>query len=132
MGSYGQAALDAVKLVKERRANDPVDGWEKATISLFSKGTSSQVKSCPRHAFLGVCEDGLVKGIKPGKYTDSVDNKSYAVEAVKLLKTNPSLSSGTKADLWRRVMRRTGNPIDKTHNQQMDVILALFQNRFIA
>ena len=130
MGSYGQAAIDAVKLIKIGRATGPIDAWTKATISLFGKGTSAQ-KSCPRDAFLGLCDYGLVKNIKAGNYTDSIDNKTYAVEAVKLLKAKPSLGSGTKMDLWRRVMKAVGEPTNKIHNQQMDVVLALFNNRLI-
>ena len=34
-----------------------------------------------RGAFLGLCEEGLVKGIPAGKYSASKDNKQYAVRA---------------------------------------------------
>jgi hypothetical protein len=48
---------------------------------------SAQKKGCPRGAFLGLCEEGLVKGIPAGNYTTSKDNKAYAVRAAELLIT---------------------------------------------
>lgn len=128
MSSYGKAALYAVRLVKAGRANDPIDAWEKSTISQFGKGTSSQLKSCPRDAFLGLCEAGFVRGISPGTYTQSTSNKEYALAAARFLKAKPLSSTKPTMALWRRVMKSVGEPEGKTHNQQMDVVLTLFQN----
>ncbi len=55
----------------------------------------------------------------------------YAVKAANILKANPSLVSLGEVGLWKKVMKSLGEPIDKVHNQQMDVVLALFQNRLI-
>lgn len=53
-------------------------------------------KGCPRNAFLGLYEEGLVKGIPSGNYTRSKKNKEYAIKAVKILKGAPELSSNSK------------------------------------
>lgn len=37
--------------------------YEKAVEEVFPNSKSSQEKSCPKNAFLGLCEEGLVKGI---------------------------------------------------------------------
>lgn len=126
MGSYGKAALKAVKLHTSGKAKSPSDAWEKATIKMFGQGTSSQKKGCPRNAFLGLCEEGLVKGIPSGNYTMSKKNKEYAIKAVKILQGAPKLSSNSKT-LWNKVIKGG----QKVHNQQMDIVIALWNNNLI-
>ncbi|MED1724504.1 hypothetical protein P4V06_17235 [Brevibacillus parabrevis] len=82
----------AMKLVESQEASSPLEAWERASIHIFGAGTASQKKGCPKSAFLGLCEEGFVRGIEPGSYTTSVDNKAYALQAVEWLKKNPSLS----------------------------------------
>jgi len=131
MGAFGTAALTAHKLAKGRQPQDSSDAWDQATTSIWGGGTSSQVKSCPKNAFLGLCAAGMVKGVTSGKFTRSRKNMKYAVKAANILKANPSLVSLGEVGLWKKVMKSLGEPIDKVHNQQMDVVLALFQNRLI-
>ena len=128
---YGNSALLAMKLITSNQAQGPGDAWETGTTSVFGKGSSSQVKSCPRDAFLGLCEAGLVRGVTSGQYTRSTKNKAYAVKAAKMIKAQPSLSGKGEIDLWRKVMHALGESPAKTYNQQMDVVLTLFQNGFI-
>jgi len=131
MGQYEQAALKAVQLFNAGRAVDPVDAWHQATVSIFGRGTWSQEKSCPRDAFLGLCTDGHVKGVRPGNYTESVANKSYAVAAAQLLKSNPGLTTMGTTGLWKRVLKRLNATTSKAHNGQMNVVLALFRNKLL-
>jgi len=131
MGKYGQAAVDAVVLLKNGKTTDPEDAWQKVTIVIFGRGTSSQIKSCPKDAFLGLCDAGLIKGVSPQGNTTSVDNKAYAVTGAQLLQTNPGLSSLGATHLWSRVMRQLTKPITKIHNQQMDVVKTLFDQGLI-
>ena len=63
------------------RQNDGRAQWRRS----IPTSVSAQKKGCPRGAFLGLCEDGLVKGIPAGNYTVSKDNKAYAVRAAELL-----------------------------------------------
>jgi len=66
----------------------------------------------------------VLQVIKPGKYTKSIDNKRYAKDALALLRENDSCSKGPFI-LWTRVM----GGVDKSHNSQMDVVIALWEAR---
>ena len=120
---YGQAAIKATNMQHNGEYNSPRAAWGKAVEVVFPDSPSSQDKGCPRCAYLGLCEDGLVKGVPRGNYTNSEDNKRYAVNAVSELRKNPNLTS---EELWERVA-----PKGKTENSQMDVVLALWKNNLI-
>jgi len=54
--------------------------------------------------------------------TESVKNKQYAVDAVRLLRLDPALA-GDKMLLWQRVLgKRT-----IVHNDQMDMVTSLWE-----
>jgi hypothetical protein len=126
MGKYGLAAVNAIKLIESKEADSPVKAWQLVTIDIFGKGTHAQKKGCPKGAFLGLCEDGLVRGVLPGNYTKSLKNKAYAIKAVELLKDNPSLMADIN-ELWAFVMEGE----DKSHNSQMDVVVSLWKNALL-
>lgn len=42
MGKYGSAAIKAVSYIVEGYASNPVEAWNRATIEIFGKDTSSQ------------------------------------------------------------------------------------------
>ena len=119
---YGEAALIAAR---DSAGSSPVKRWQSAVERVYPTSVSAQKKGCPRGAFLGLCEDGLVKGIPAGQYTTSKDNKAYAVQAAALL------TEGTRkwsiSELWRAV---SPDP-EKAHNSQMDIVLALWKNGLI-
>ena len=103
----------------------PVARWESAMEKLYPTSPSARKKGGPRGAFLGLCEEGLIKGIPAGHYTASPDNKAYAVSAVALLaeeKQSWSISS---------LRRAVTNDPEKTHNGEMDIVLALWKNGLI-
>lgn len=131
MGKYGQAAVKAVSLVNGGPRLDPIRAWNRATSVLFGSGSTSQKKSCPRDAFLGLCQAGLVRGVPAGQYTRSQDNAGYAVAAARLLHQNASLANLSCPQLWARVLQHVGMRGSKTHNGQMDVVLSLFQNSLL-
>jgi hypothetical protein len=121
MSEYGKAAVMAVRYCQSGKADDPKAAWVAAVLVVFPTSESQRNKGCPRGAFLGLCEEGLIEGIPPGKYTRSKLNKHYAVRAVRLIRANPALAGDAKK-LWRRVVnRKTFRP-----NGQMDVALALW------
>ena len=123
MGKYGEVAIKATKLSK---SNNPKSAWEEAFCQKFGKETSSQCKGCPRCTFLGLCEEGKIKGVCRGNYTKSKKNKEYALQAVQILQKHPGFCSN-KTELWRKV---TGE-IRKAHNGQMDVVVSLWNNKLI-
>jgi len=119
MGNYGRAAIKAVELYTTGLAQSPGDAWAKA-ITEACPSMSSQTKGCPKCAFLGLCKEGKIRGISGSNYTSSLRNKKYAVDAVAILKQNPSLAANSRS-LWNAV---TGEG-SKSHNGQMDVVISL-------
>lgn len=122
VGKYGQAADEAVELIEKKLESNPINAWEVATINIYGAGSSSQAKGCPRDAFLGLCEEGLVKGVPDALYCRSKKNKAYAIKAVELLKKEPKYAYDMN-NLWDKV---TGGA--KIHNSQMDVVIQLWEN----
>ena len=124
MSKYGEIACSTVKKTKEGMT--PERAWGEAAKDVFPGKRPSRTKSCPRNAFLGLAEEGLVVGVAPGQYTNSKDNKRYAIKGVDLLRENPNLAR-QKSVLWRRVMHAEGNE-GKSHNNQMDAVIGLWSN----
>ena len=124
MSKYGEVACMAAD--DARGGGAPKDAWRRAAKRIFPNQKSSQDKGCPRCAFLGLAEEGLVVGIPRGKYTNSADNKRYAIQALKLLRDEPSLCDAS-GRLWRLVVQEERDP-NKVHNNQMDVVVGLWQN----
>jgi hypothetical protein len=104
MGQYGQVAIKAAQYIAD--GEKPRAAWEIASCEVFTPGSAMQKKGCPRNAFLGL-------------YGDTGYNARYAQTALKILKDNPG-KAYTEAELWNLVIP------GKAYNQQMDVVLSLF------
>jgi hypothetical protein len=104
---------------------DPEARWMAAMEKLYPTSVAARKNSCPRGAFLGLCEEGLVKGIPAGAYTKSRDNKAYAVRAAELLMEGKE--HWTTSTLWEAV----ADEDEKQHSSQMDVVMALWKNGLI-
>ena len=126
MGKYGQVASKAVSLLILKEVSEPIDAWSVAAKQIFPNSESSRIKSCPRSTFLGLCEDGYVSTVQPGKYTRSQKNKAYALSALTFIEENPTLLMDEKA-LWSLVV----NHSDKKYNSQMDVVISLWNDGVI-
>ncbi len=118
----------AVELIVSGDTNDPKSAWDIATSKIFGSKTTGQLKPCPRCTFLGLCEDGFIKGIREGNYLRSGlnKNKSYAVKAVNILKKSSSTEFNEKS-LWDKIITDKS----KAYNCQMDVVLTLWKNNLI-
>ncbi len=123
MGQYGEAAVKAATLVQNKGVH-PSEAWKEA-ISEISPSLLSQKKGCPKNAFLGLCEEGEIKGIPSGCYTQSEENKAYTLNALSQLRKCPDLCANPNL-LWDRV--KSGE--DLSHNGQMDVVISLFEGGF--
>ena len=118
---YGLVAIEAVLNISDNTS--PKEAWQHAATTTLSSESSRQ-KGCPRDAFLGLCQEGLVKGVKRGKYTNSVLNKQYALNAVQVLMENKN-KKHTSKELWQTLN------LKKAHNGQMDVVLALWKENYL-
>jgi len=124
---YGEAALMAVRMETYGKALTPAERWQDAVMKLYPTSPAAQRKGSPRGAFLGLCEEGLVKGIPPGESTTPSSrqvNKGYAIKAVQLLRAG---THKTVSQLWAAVNEDEA----KAHDSQMDVVLALWKNGLI-
>jgi hypothetical protein len=121
---YGSLALKAAILVQ--RGFEPIDAWKSAARDCFPDSQSNQEKGCPKSTFLGLASAGYLLGVQPAPYTTSIDNKRYAIEAVRQLLGHPRLAEQPD-DLWRRVT--AGKTV--RHNGQMSVVIALWNAGYI-
>jgi hypothetical protein len=126
MGKYGETAIHAVKLITDGNIKDPRDAWKAAAQRVFPHSASMRDKGCPRSTFLGLCAEGLIRGVSGGSYTTSSSNKSYGVRAVQILRRRPELAESER-ELWLAVTRGT----HKAPNQQMDVVITLWDRDFL-
>lgn len=129
MGQYGKAAIQATNLFVKEIITSPDKAWDTA-IKSISSCVESQKKGCPRNVYLGLCEEGLIKGIPKGKYCKSSNNKNkkYALTAITLLEKYPNLLKDKK-ELWKSVMQEENEDQNKAHNDQMDVVIALWEEK---
>jgi len=133
MGQYGKVAVKAVELIKSGKVkkDKPREAWETAATEEI-EAKSSREKSCPRCAFLGLYEEGKIKGIpprEPGEYTRSKESRRYALEAVSVLGEVPKLSQ-RKTKLWEKVKKRVGRE-NRNDEDEMDVVIALWNKNLI-
>ena len=127
MSQYGKVACLAAKRARNSKkrawnSKKPRQAWEKSAKEVFPDKPASQDKDCPRSAFLGLAEDGLIVGIPSGNYTKSQDSKRYAIAGVDLLRKEPALCDCPRK-MWYRIMGK-----NKKHNNQMEVVAALWKN----
>jgi hypothetical protein len=120
INEYGDVAVRAVEKIRGGISASPGAAWDEAAREAFPGRVHRQKKGCPRGAFLGLCDEGLVRDVPAGTYTKSIDNKAYALRAVELLRSAPELAAQGRRALWRRVEAKA-----RSHNSQMDVVLAL-------
>ncbi|HPJ01755.1 MAG TPA: hypothetical protein PKU80_02815 [Candidatus Limiplasma sp.] len=108
MNKYGQIAVRAAQYVNCNLS--PREAWDKASCEIYPKGSASQRKSCPRTTFLALYDQTLQS-----------PNALHARDARSYLAAHCACNTTPKA-LWESILN--GN--HKTHNSQMDVVLALY------
>jgi hypothetical protein len=126
MGKFGEVAVKATRRLNSAEVSDPREAWHSAAQTLLSYSTSMMRKHCPRNAYLGLCEVGLVKGAPRGPWITSDKNKLYAVGAVQALRADPTWLDRPTRLLWRVVSQST-----KAQNNQIDVVFELWRNGLI-
>ena len=126
MGKYGEVAILAVQAVHSKASCSPIDAWKVAAENIFPDSLSQQRKACPRSAFLGLCSEGLIRGIPVGDYTRCEKNTDYALRAIAILREDPTLCDDVQG-LWKMAI---GAATIKS-NSQMDVVTALWKGGWI-
>jgi hypothetical protein len=121
MGKYGEVSVKATCLLVSAKVTDPREAWDSAERTIFTYS-----KHCPRSAYVGLCEERMVKGVQGGRWLTSDVNKSYAVRAVEALRDDPTWLD-RKTDLWRFVSRSP----NKVPNGQLDVVFGLWRKGLI-
>jgi len=114
-GKYGEVAVKAFEYMRSEL--EASSAWERASCEVFEKGSSSQTKGCPRNAFIGLVSDN--------PDAQKSKNAIYALDALEILRSNPTRNY-SKKELWELAV---GQP--KKHNSQMDVVLALWDNKLV-
>lgn len=135
---YGKVAIAAAGLAAGNKMT-PQEVWKKACDVIWPDKTrhkSCRKKGCPQNAFLGLCEVGMIKKIpkESDTATPPVVNKDYAIKAVEILIKDSNLSKeryGYKTKLWKKVMEELGKETSKSQNNQMDVVLSLWNKGYI-
>ncbi|MGL5149099.1 MAG: DUF6979 family protein [Clostridium sp.] len=128
MNRYTKVAIQVVEELQnmkkeEQKKIDLGNLWkEKYKENEFKE--SSIKKVCSRLAFIGLCENNLIKGIEIKNSDKESLNKNCAVKAVKILKNDNR--HYTSKELWEEI----GNK-DKKHNSQMNIVLALWEKGMI-
>jgi hypothetical protein len=124
--SFSVISITAVEYLHSKQAATPNEAWDKAVISKYGSTAWQRTKGCPRVAFLGLCEEGLVNGIQADVYIKKTDalNKKYALDAVELIRKNPQYLNWPITKLWKEIA-------DKTDNNQLSVVIALIKKGFI-
>ncbi|GAB7214058.1 DUF6979 family protein [Dickeya oryzae] len=97
MTKYTDAALITTRSCQGQEKPDVKTAWLKAIRDL-----DAYDEGCPRCAYLGLCEAGMVKGIRPGNYglSDTNKNKGYAVDAANLILSGHEPDNKT---IWQKV-----------------------------
>lgn len=128
LSKFGRNAVGAVLRAKEGNLS-PKDAWNLEAAETFREAPASRVKGCPREAFLGLCDAGMVRGVsvKQEEGTRRRPNRDYARTAARMLSTEPGIALLPKTEIWRRVLAELELPTGKKHNSQIDVVLALWK-----
>ena len=126
MAGYRDAAVIAAELISGGKFADPVAAWNQATSRVFPSSASLRDKGCPKGAFLGLCNAGLIIGVESGSYAKPSKNGEYATDAVEVLQKNKFLASQPNL-VWKKVAGNT-----KTQNHQMDVVIGLWDADLIS
>jgi len=117
---YAGVVLTAMENIK--RGIGPVESYELAAKEYTTK-ESVQNKGCPKSAFLRLCQDGYVKGVARGNYTTSKASKSYAVDAARILISDPTLGRLDNEGLWDELEKVNARARKRLNDSQGEMIV---------
>jgi len=116
----------ALRAVNYRRLGIPTykEAWEMASKEVTEEWAyRKETHFSPRNTFLAIFGEGDVK-----------ENAEYAKEALRILRKDPDATFTTR-QLWKKVMQeliyKGVIEKEKAYNEQMDVVLALWNAKLI-
>ena len=125
MGNYGRVAVTAVNLIHNNNLT-PRNAWQQALQQLHIND-----KPCPKTAFLGLAEAGMIRGVRSGHYLrqSNLPNKQRAIALRNIIFRSypPRLPIGIKRTIW---LRLTGNTLSNDQGV-IDVVYTLFRNNLL-
>lgn len=119
MARYGEAAVWAARMIAEDHLRPEV-AWERACGKLNPTSIDAATKGCPRTTFLTLCEEGFVRGVQRGHFSDGRENAEHALALARLLVEDSDLADSSTGRLWK--MAGGGG---KKENGQVEVAVAL-------
>ena len=135
MGKGKFDGLTSRALRRVRAGHTPEDAWSEALKEVYPAASlEAQLKhSCPKWAFCILCNRGYIRGIGAGccEAAEGSSSAAYTLQAFDLLVTHPSLAAN-KAQLKRRVFGEKGAEGYRTPNDEVEVLLALWEAGEIA
>ncbi|EPF16736.1 Uncharacterised protein [Cedecea davisae] len=117
MTKYTDAAIKTVMRCQGSLTPDIKAEWREVI-----KELQAYDEVCPRCAFIGLCEEGMVKGIKPGRYglRKNNKNKAYAIAAANMILSG---QASDKKVIWRKITETEIQAHD-----QVNIVIALHNN----
>jgi hypothetical protein len=114
MNHYANVAIKAFEYFNSGLSVET--SWKKASCEFYKKDSAAQRKGCPKCAFFGLVSPESTKSV----------NAKYARQALDILRSNLNRKYSAE-ELWLLI-----DNASKTHNSQMDVVLALWNNKSIS
>lgn len=101
--NYGKIAVDAANGFQQLVATTLLQSWNSSLIK-----NNKNDKNCPRIAFLGLCENGLIAGIPKGRYIQKttasvIKGKAISIRNIIMNNNPPSIPAQTKTSIWEQV-----------------------------
>lgn len=104
----------------------PDTTWAEVAAELYPNEPALRGRNNACSTFLGLCAEGLVVGVPADTYECARRDRNYGLEAVKILREDPTLAFDQDT-LWRHVL----NGRTVRHAAQMDVVCTLFRAELI-
>lgn len=121
---YGKVAVEVVRNYRADLALS--EQWDTQL-----KKLSVPEKGCPKNAFLGLCSEGMVKGISKHDYVKKNNkNKKHAIGLYEIYKNNRSLPQKIIYEIYSKqsaYKNRKGIEAVLSNNNQFDVVICLLE-----
>lgn len=118
MGIYGNAVIEAVRILANDNNANPREVWRNA-VAEFTQNESSINKPCPKNRFLGLLYARRIHGLNFQEHNFNSVEQDYALTACNLLRENPDLMNVPRSEFWGMIS-------DTAYQQQLDVVCSLF------